>query len=136
MMYILAFILAFAGSAVFKLKYDPSHGKYQKAWNENPGTVLTDLVYGEGETNKFDLYLPADSTKKNYGLVVYLHPGGFTSGDKSGDADMCRWLASMGYVSASINYTLLWRWSRLLWLRRFFLRRSFCLISTFTMISH
>lgn len=106
MMYILAFILAFAGSAVFKLKYDPSHGKYQKAWNENPGTVLTDLVYGEGETNKFDLYPPADSTKKNYGLVVYLHPGGFTSGDKSGDADMCRWLASMGYVSASINYTL------------------------------
>lgn len=106
MLYVLAFLLAFTGSAVFKLKYDPFHGKYQKAWNENPGTVLTDLVYGEGEANKFDLYLPADSTKKNYGLVVYLHPGGFTTGDKSGDAQMCKWLCSKGYVSASINYTL------------------------------
>lgn len=106
MMYLLAFLVSFAASAVFKLKYDPAHGKFQKAWNENPGTILTDLEYGDGEANRFDLYLPADSTKKNYGLVVYLHPGGFTSGDKSDDADMCRWLASKGYVSASINYTL------------------------------
>lgn len=106
MKYVLVFLLAFAGSAIFKLKYDPSHGKYQKAWNENPGTILTDLEYGDGEANKFDLYLPFDKTKKNYGLVVYLHPGGFTTGDKSGDAEMCKWLASKGYVSASINYTL------------------------------
>lgn len=106
MLYVLAFIVSFAASAVFKLKYDPAHGENQKAWNENPGTILTDLEYGEGEANKFDLYLPADHTKKNYGLVVYLHPGGFTKGDKSDDADMCKWLASKGYVSASINYTL------------------------------
>lgn len=106
MIYILAFLAAFAGSAVFKLRYDPSHGKYRVKWSDEVGTKLTDLSYGEGAANKFDLYLPADSKKESYGLVVYLHPGGFTTGDKSGDTEMCQWLCSKGYVSASINYTL------------------------------
>lgn len=106
MIYVLTFLAAFAASAVFKMKYDPSHGKYKAEWNDTVGTVKTDLEYGDGEANKFDLYLPADHTKENYGLVVYLHPGGFTTGDKSGDAEMCKWLCAKGYVSASINYTL------------------------------
>ena len=38
--------------------------------------------------------------------MVYLHAGGFTSGDKSGDAEMLSWLCSKGYVAAGINYTL------------------------------
>lgn len=106
MIYILAFLAAFAGSALFKLKYDPSHGKYSVKWSDAVGTKLTDLTYGDGEANRFDLYLPADSSRESYRLVVYLHPGGFTSGDKSGDAEMCQWLCSKGYVSASINYSL------------------------------
>jgi len=70
------------------------------------GTQKIDLPYGEDEANKFDLYLPADSSKGNYGLVVYLHAGGFTSGDKIGDKEMLSWLCSKGYVTAGINYTL------------------------------
>lgn len=38
--------------------------------------------------------------------MVYLHAGGFTSGDKAGDAEMLAWLCSKGYVAAGINYTL------------------------------
>ena len=106
MIYLLTFLAAFAGSAAFKLKYDSIHGKYKARWSEEVGSKLTDLPYGDGEANRFDLYLPADSGKENYGLVVYLHPGGFTTGDKSGDTEMCQWLCSRGYVSASINYTL------------------------------
>ena len=52
------------------------------------------------------MYLPKDNTKENYGLVVYLHAGGFTSGDKKDDEDMLAWLTSKGYVAAGINYTL------------------------------
>lgn len=70
------------------------------------GTVYTDLPYGDGEANTFDLYVPADNGKESYGLVVYLHVGGFTSGDKSGDADMLQWLCAKGYVAAGVNYTL------------------------------
>lgn len=101
-----AFIAAFAISAMIKLTYNPFGDKYIVHWDETIGKVYTDLSYGDGEANKFDLYVPADSTQETYGLVVYLHAGGFTSGDKSGDAQMLQWLCSKGYVAAGVNYTL------------------------------
>lgn len=39
-------------------------------------------------------------------MVVYLHAGGFTSGDKVGDKGILSWLCSKGYVAVGINYTL------------------------------
>jgi len=100
-----AFIVSFAGAAIFKVTYtSPELKKYD--WTDEMGTVYTDIAYGDGEANKFDLYVPADRTKETYGLVVYLHAGGFTTGDKSDDASMLQWLASKGYVAAGINYTL------------------------------
>ena len=101
-----AFLAAFVGSAVFKMKHDPLGGLTRVDWSDAVGTVHLDIPYGEGAANKFDLYLPADDTKESYGLVVYLHAGGFTSGDKSDDASMLQWLCSKGYVAAGINYTL------------------------------
>ena len=79
---------------------------YSMKWSEKIGTKLTGISYGEGELNKYDLYLPKDSSKANYGLVVYIHAGGFTSGDKSDDEEMLAWLCKKGYVAAGINYTL------------------------------
>lgn len=75
-------------------------------WTDNMGTIYTDIVYGEKEANKFDLYVPKDNSKSNYGLVVYLHAGGFTTGDKTDDKNMLQWLCSKGYVACGINYTL------------------------------
>ena len=91
-----AFIAAFAASVVFKMTYNPSGKEYRVEWSDSVGKIYTDLVYGEGEANKFDLYVPADTGKETYGLVVYLHAGGFTTGDKSGDADILKWLCSKG----------------------------------------
>ena len=104
--YVATFIVVFIVSVIFKMTYDPTHGAYKADWNDAVGTIYTDLPYGDGEANKFDLYVPADNTREHYGLVVYLHAGGFTSGDKSGDAEMLKWLCSKGYVAAGINYTL------------------------------
>lgn len=107
MIYSLVFVLAFLGSALFKMTYQPSWSKqYQVDWNDSVGRTITDLSYGQGQANKFDLYLPADKSKPSYGLVVYLHAGGFRTGDKSDDKAMLQWLASKGYVAAGINYTL------------------------------
>jgi acetyl esterase/lipase len=103
---IFAFLVSFIGSALFKLTYKPWATKYEVDWNDSVGTVHTDLSYGDQAANRFDLYLPADDSRESYGLVVYLHAGGFTSGDKVGDASMLQWLTSMGYVAAGINYTL------------------------------
>lgn len=104
---VLAFIVSFAGSALFKMTWTPPElRKYQAEWNDSVGKAYVDLDCGEGEANRFDLYIPADNTKETYGLVVYIHAGGFTSGDKSDDKEMLQWLCSLGYVSAGINYTL------------------------------
>lgn len=101
------FVVSFVGSAMFKMMYQSSKFKeYSVNWNDEIGTSYIDLEYGDGEANKFDLYVPADNTRETYGLVVYLHAGGFTTGDKSGDAEMLQWLCSKGYVAAGINYTL------------------------------
>ena len=106
LIYVGAFLVSFAASAMLKMTWPPLGDKYSVRWDDSVGAVYTGLSYGEGDANKFDLYLPADSTKGTYGLVVYLHAGGFTSGDKSDDAGMLQWLCSKGYVAAGINYTL------------------------------
>ena len=104
---IAAFLMSFIGSAIFKMSYTFLElAAYTVDWSEEIGTVYTDLSYGDEEANKFDLYVPADDTKGTYGLVVYFHAGGFTTGDKSDDAEMLQWLCSKGYVAAGIHYTL------------------------------
>lgn len=104
---ITAFTVSFLGSVAFKLAHKPSWLKdFSVEWNDSMGKVYTDLSYGEKDSNKFDLYVPNDNSKKSYGLVVYLHAGGFTSGDKSDDTAMLQYLCSKGYVAAGINYTL------------------------------
>lgn len=104
---IVVFIVSFIGSVIFKITYvSPEMKKYAVDWSDEIGTIHTDLSYGEKTANKFDLYLPADHSKETYGLVVYLHAGGFTSGDKADDQKMLQWLCSKGYVAAGINYTL------------------------------
>ncbi|HFI0695635.1 TPA: alpha/beta hydrolase fold domain-containing protein [Streptococcus suis] len=104
---ILVFVLAVLAGVASKGLIKPAWVKdYSVEWTDKVGRTLTDLSYGEGEAQKFDLYLPADNSKKTYGLVVYLHAGGFTSGDKKDDQQMLQWLASKGYIAAGINYTL------------------------------
>lgn len=104
---ILAFVISFIIGAVSKLAIKPAWTKkYSVKLTDEIGKVHKDISYGEGEANKFDIYVPANRSQKNYGLAVYLHAGGFTGGDKADDKDMLTWLCSKGYVAAGINYTL------------------------------
>lgn len=102
---ILVFIIAFAiGIASKNIKLWKNQFKVN--WSSKIGTVKKDFSYGDKSSQKFDIYIPANDTRKSYGLVVYLHAGGFTSGDKSDDKEMLEWICSKGYVAAGINYTL------------------------------
>lgn len=104
---ILVFIISFVGSAIFKMTHKSRWSrKYSVEWNDSICKVYKDISYGNKESNKFDLYVPKDNSKENYGLVVYLHAGGFRTGDKSDDTEILKWLCSKGYVTAGINYTL------------------------------
>lgn len=106
MLYVLVFIGAFLAGVASK-RISPAWAKeYSAKWDDSLGTLKKDLPYGDKPAQKYDLYLPADDTKDAYGLVIYLHPGGFTSGDKADDVDMLSWLCKKGYVAAGINYTL------------------------------
>ena len=73
---ILIFIGAFFAGMISKVAIKPAWStKYTATWSEELGTKITDISYGEA--NKFDLYLPKDSTKDTYGFIcmqVVLHP--------------------------------------------------------------
>ena len=104
---IVVFLVAFIAGAVSKFAIQPSWAKeYSAKWSDEIGTLKSDLPYGEGDEQKFDLYLPKDNSRDVYGLAIYLHAGGFTQGDKADDRDMLAWLCKKGYVAAGINYTL------------------------------
>ncbi len=103
---ILVFIVFFVIGIVSKGIKGSWAKKYSVEWSDEIGTLYSDISYGDKEANKFDLYLPKDNTKKNYGMVVYLHAGGFTTGDKVDDKKTLAWLCSKGYVAVGINYTL------------------------------
>lgn len=98
---------SFLAGAASRLLVKPawSH-EYEVELAPDVGTKHADIPYGDGIANAFDLYLPANDEKGAYGLVVYLHAGGFTAGDKADDVTMLSWLCSKGYVAAGINYTL------------------------------
>lgn len=103
---ILVFIFSFIIGMASKSIKPAWSKKYSVEWNDEIGTLKKDISYGDKESNKFDLYLPKDNSKSNYGLVVYIHAGGFTSGDKTDDIGTFSWLCSKGYVACGINYTL------------------------------
>ena len=104
---ILVFMFSFIIGIISKIAIKPTWSKkYTVEWTDEIGTLVSDISSGDKDSTKFDLYLPKDNSKENYGLVVYLHAGGFTSGDKIGDKDTLAWLCSKGYVACGINYTL------------------------------
>ena len=70
--YILALITAAIISVIIKLVCNPQKRAYKVKWNESVGTIEADIDYGKNEGNEFDLYLPADKSRKDYGLVAAL----------------------------------------------------------------
>lgn len=105
--YVLVFAMSLAGGAVLATKYPGGDfaGIPQVDWHDDMGTIETDLPYAAGALNKFDLYLPADKQRATK-LVLYIHAGGFTGGDKADDTNTGEYFASQGYVAATINYSL------------------------------
>ena len=87
--------------------------------------VLGDLVFGvrsdevvvdehvyaevEGEQLKLDLYRPAFA-EGTLPVVIAIHGGGWVGGDKRDLAELNEYLASRGYVVASMAYRLAPRW--------------------------
>ena len=86
--------------------------------------VMQDIQYGSAYNHKtqqeqdlmLDAYLPPDSDKRDKRpVVVVMHGGGFTDGDKQDDGQVkyAYELTKRGYAVVSINYRLTgdsWSW--------------------------
>lgn len=55
---------------------------------------------------ELDLYLPQNTDNVATPLVVFVHGGGFSGGNRSGGANLGQYLAQNGVAVASISYTL------------------------------
>jgi acetyl esterase/lipase len=78
-------------------------------------TVTSNIAYGQAldefgvlETLRLDVYQPTGDTVTNRPVVIFVHGGGFTSGNKGNPdpVDYATRMAKRGFVSASINYRL------------------------------
>ncbi len=58
--------------------------------------------------NTLDLYEPHGDKDKSRKVVILVHGGGFTGGDKNEMSELAYKLAQRGYVALSVNYTLGW----------------------------
>ena len=77
-------------------------------WNDDVGEMVTDLKYGGWKDTTYDLYIPKKiSEDKETALILFIHGGSFTSGDKADEDMWCKFYASKGYITATINYSLL-----------------------------
>lgn len=71
-----------------------------------PARYAEDVRYGDAERNVLDIFLPdCDGPTP---LVIYIHGGGFTGGDKDSlEGNLVRSLLQACVAHAAINYTLL-----------------------------
>ncbi len=77
--------------------------------------VEKNIVYGESVDYtgkrielKLDVYEPEGDSEDKRPLIIWIHGGGFKSGDKNNVkiVELCKYFAKRGYVTASINYRL------------------------------
>lgn len=70
-----------------------------------PGVVSRlDLRYGDHPDERFDLFLPPGADRP-LPAIVWIHGGGFISGNKEAVANYVRILASHGYAGVSLEYS-------------------------------
>lgn len=67
----------------------------------------TNIRYGNDSQQVFDLYLPKED-KDDVALILYIHGGSWTGGDKSAYNGFCKsTTGNYGYASATMNYRVL-----------------------------
>ncbi len=70
-----------------------------------PVNQITNIHYGNDSKQILDECIPENANTNRSG-VIYIHGGGWVSGDKSVFSDYCNFLASNGFVVANIDYRL------------------------------
>ena len=84
-----------------------------KKGGENYNEILGDINdgndYEESERNNFDLCIPyhINKRKNKYNrILLYIHGGGWISGEKNNVKDLCQRYEKYDFISASMTYTI------------------------------
>jgi acetyl esterase/lipase len=75
-------------------------------YDKDSAYVFYNLKYGADSLNRLDLFLPARRDASTE-VVLFFHPGGWVSGDKSQFTASCDTLRAKGFIVANMNYRLL-----------------------------
>ncbi|RZS95185.1 alpha/beta hydrolase [Cecembia calidifontis] len=69
---------------------------------------LIDLSYGTDSRQKMDVYLPANRTRQNTKVLIWIHGGAWIDGDKAEFRDFKPWFEAVqqDYAYISLNYRL------------------------------
>ncbi len=81
---------------------------YYEDWQPTDGTIHTDIIYDYTNRLSFDLYVPSKiDPDKPQGLILFIHGGSWFMGNKTHIAYAAKRYAKVGYLTASMNYSLL-----------------------------
>lgn len=105
-LYSVLFLVVFIASALVSICI--SGAAPQKLFRvDYHGAIYIDLVYENVNGHRYDLYIPdsADPSKPQ-NLILFIHGGSFNSGVKEDGDVWCKFYASHGYITATLDYTL------------------------------
>ena len=107
--YIAVFVIVFVGSALVRIALlgGAPERLIRVKWNDSVGTVYTNQEYENTNGHKYDLYIPSglDESQNQY-LILFIHGGSFNSGEKEDGDAWCKYYATKGYITATVDYTL------------------------------
>jgi acetyl esterase/lipase len=72
-------------------------------------SIQRDIAYGSDSLQKLDVFTPDGAKGKKLPVLLFVHGGGFTRGDKHGDFypdNITLWAAKNGMVGVNIDYRL------------------------------
>ena len=102
---VVALIIVVCGISGYKFYTQLKDGGKIVEWNDSEGTTYRDLRYGDGTRNTYNLVIPTD--KHPDALMLFIHGGSWTSGEKEDMEYEVHRYAKMGYATATMNYSRL-----------------------------
>ena len=79
-------------------------------YNSTIGNINDGKDYEKNERNIYSLYIPYSATQRkseNNHIILFIHGGSWIEGDKESLEPFCKIYAQMGYITATLGYTLL-----------------------------
>src|SRR3954469_5103151 len=79
-------------------------GSYFFLLPSNPGVKHLNLKYGNSQKQALDLYSPKVQNEKRLPVIIYVHGGGWSGGDKGNVDEKPAFFVNKGYVFVSVEH--------------------------------